>query len=604
MRPARASSHRRPTSTRPPPADMLESARRVRKTRSMSAQREFSDGEVVPGTRYRVTTLVGMGGMGSVYEVEHCELGKRFVLKALLRSLADRDDLGVRLRNEWRALGRLEHQNIVSVTDAGVTSTGVPYYVMERLLGETLATRLRREVRLPLVDALRIASEVLEGLSAAHRIGVVHRDVKPPNIFLVTGRQTKLLDFGIAKVLDPKASQITGRGITLGTPRYMAPEQATGDPIDARTDLYAAGLILYEMISGAGPFDTARDANELFLAHVAREPPSLIASFPEVPLALEQLVKRLLAKRVEERPSDASVVAGELRALRDQIVARPSVRDRAPDATSPGGPFDTIERAVTQPTPNSRRPLGRSEAPTHTSVGLGPTDTVQSNPPSLASPDSVATESERALSAAAPSSGERSQTLRLDGYDDAPDTHTAVPSLQPETPPPVAHEEGNQGRPARRLLRWPVLLLAAAALAVPAMLALRTGNGASPNAAAHVAALPAAAPAAVEPVAPTSGPAAAGPEALAASATPEPVEAPVGAAAPAPDGVEHAGFVVQNPAHPAGAGTSKPRPSSGTGAVSTAPAGSTPHETVATRRSKSSGKHGVLLGEALPSSGL
>jgi len=574
----------------------------------MSAQREFSDGEVVPGTRYRVTTLVGMGGMGSVYEVEHCELGKRFVLKALLRSLADRDDLGVRLRNEWRALGRLEHQNIVSVTDAGVTSTGVPYYVMERLLGETLATRLRREVRLPLVDALRIASEVLEGLSAAHRIGVVHRDVKPPNIFLVTGRQTKLLDFGIAKVLDPKASQITGRGITLGTPRYMAPEQATGDPIDARTDLYAAGLILYEMISGAGPFDTARDANELFLAHVAREPPSLIASFPEVPLALEQLVKRLLAKRVEERPSDASVVAAELRALRAQIAARPSVRARAPDATSPGGPFDTIERAVTQPTPNAQRPLGRSEAPTHTNVGLGPSDTVQGNPPSLASPDSLVTESDRALSASAPSSGERSQTLRLDGYDDAPDTHTAVPSLQPETPPPVAREEGNQFRPVRRLLRWPVIVAAAAALALPAMVALRSGNGAASTAAAHGPTLQAAATTAVEPRAPAPVPAAPTPEA-AASATPEPVPeaspAPGGAtAAVPPNGVEHAGFLVQNSPHATGTGASKPRANAANGAVSTTPGSSTAHEIAAVHHSKSPGKHGILPGEALPSSGL
>ena len=196
----------------------------------MSTQREFADEETIAGTRYRVVGLIGSGGMGSVYEVEHLELGKRFVLKALLRSLAGRDDLAVRLRNEWRALGRLEHPNIVSVTDAGVTATGVPYYVMERLHGETLASRLRRERRLPLAEALRIAADVLDGLSAAHRIGIVHRDVKPANIFLVAGRPVKLLDFGIAKVLDPQASQITGQGIAIGTPRYLAPSRRPGRP--------------------------------------------------------------------------------------------------------------------------------------------------------------------------------------------------------------------------------------------------------------------------------------------------------------------------------------------------------------------------------------
>ncbi|HEX6764548.1 MAG TPA: serine/threonine-protein kinase, partial [Polyangiaceae bacterium] len=188
-------------------------ARRVRKG-------EFQSGALVPGTRYRVVGLLGAGGMGLVYDVEHVELGKRFVLKALLSDLAARDDIVARLRNEQRALGRLQHPNIIAVTDAGMTSENIPFFVMERLEGETLGARLKRSRTLPIVEALGVARGVLDGLSAAHEIGVVHRDIKPQNIFLSSGSRPKILDFGVAKVADA-ASVITARGVALGTPRYM-----------------------------------------------------------------------------------------------------------------------------------------------------------------------------------------------------------------------------------------------------------------------------------------------------------------------------------------------------------------------------------------------
>ena len=313
----------------------------------MRAEREFNDAELVPGTRYRVVRRIGVGGMGSVYEVEHLELGKRFVLKALQSIFAERDDLVQRLRNEWRALGRLEHPNIVSVTDAGTTANRIPYYVMERLNGETLAARLRRDRKLPLEEALRIAAEVADGLGAAHRIGIVHRDVKPPNVFLVAGGAgAKLLDFGIAKVLDSKA-QITGRGVTLGTPRYMSPEQATGGEVDGRTDLYALGLLLFEMISGVGPFDDARDGDELFLSHVTKTPPPLSARAPGASKELIRLVAQLLEKKPSDRPSDASAVAALVRDLIPRG-ERHAVQWSEEDlATRPGGPFDTLEGADT-----------------------------------------------------------------------------------------------------------------------------------------------------------------------------------------------------------------------------------------------------------------
>ncbi len=269
---------------------------------------EFVTGEPVPGTRYRVHRLLGVGGMGSVYEVEHMELGKRFVLKALLSDLAMREDLVTRLRNEQRALGRLEHPNIVTVTDAGVTSQNVPFFVMERLEGETLGARIKRVRRLPPLEALRVAEGVLQGLAAAHEIGVVHRDIKPPNIFLVAGNKPKLLDFGVAKIADAGGA-ITARGVAVGTPRYMSPEQASGEPVDGRSDLYAVGLLLFEMIVGHGPFDDARDANEMLLAQLGRRPPSLIECAPDVTPELDALVQSLLAKDPARRPQHARAAA-------------------------------------------------------------------------------------------------------------------------------------------------------------------------------------------------------------------------------------------------------------------------------------------------------
>lgn len=275
---------------------------------------EFAVGEMVPGTKYLVVSRIGQGGMGSVYEVEHVELGKHFVLKALLDQFCQRQDLVQRLRNEWRSLGRLEHPNIVSVSDAGVASNGAPYYVMERLQGESLAGALQRLGRFSLTDSLRFAAEILEGLAAAHDIGIVHRDVKPPNIFITQNGVAKLLDFGIAKLTDGASLELTGRGIAIGTPRYMSPEQAAGERVDGRADLYAVGLVLFEMLSGCGPFDGC-ESHEVFLAHITRQPPRLGELITGIPPELEGLVAALLAKRPSDRPQSAAAAAAALRSM-------------------------------------------------------------------------------------------------------------------------------------------------------------------------------------------------------------------------------------------------------------------------------------------------
>lgn len=271
--------------------------------------------------------------MGRVYEVEHVELGKRFVLKALQRELSRREDLVARLRNEWRALARLEHPNIVNVTDAGTSDNGVPFYVMERLEGETLAALLHRQRRLVPQQALAIAAGILDGLHAAHQIGVVHRDVKPPNIFL-TANAVKVLDFGIAKIRDAK-DVITARGLAVGTPRYMSPEQAQGSGVDPRSDIYATGLMLFEMVSGVGPFDDVRDNNELLLAHLGRPAP-LLSSISVVAPELDAVVAAMLAKDPRERPPSARHIADTLRAMSQRYALYPATE--APTVNVPRTP--------------------------------------------------------------------------------------------------------------------------------------------------------------------------------------------------------------------------------------------------------------------------
>jgi serine/threonine protein kinase len=381
-----------------------------------------------------------------VFEVEHIELGKRFVLKALLPQFLERKDLVQRLRNEWRSLGKLEHPNIVSVTDAGVARNGVPFYVMERLQGETLAAAIKSRHQLPLVDALRFSCEILEGLSAAHEIGVVHRDVKPPNIFLTQGGAAKILDFGIAKLLDGASLELTSKGVAIGTPRYMSPEQAAGEPVDGRADLYAVGLLLFEMIAGVGPFDGG-DSNEVFLAHLTKQPPRLASLVPGIPPELDGFVALLLAKHPAERPVSASAAAKTLRAilrgvpqLRPDTLASPlsialtpaipvlPVMARAELPRAEPRIFRGIGKPASMPAPDSTGETPRAVAGnaggirTPAPLGRAPTDAITLG---LASPMQ-----------ASPVRGGAAALDLAATFNDAPPTRTAVP--MPSTPPPVA----------------------------------------------------------------------------------------------------------------------------------------------------------------------
>ncbi len=281
--------------------------------------RDYQPGEQVPGTVYRVVRLIGGGGMGTVYDVEDVTIGKRYVLKTLHPQLGAREDLARRMQNEARTLARLNHPNIVEVITAGVTADDLrlPYYVMQRLNGQSLRLVLEKKGRLELTHAYHITIDLLDALDHAHDKGVIHRDVKPDNIFLHRTSAgvtvTKLLDFGIVSVLDSGSHETAGRFV--GTLRYAAPEQLRGDKPTPKTDVYAAGLVLYEIIAGRGPFDDEGDPQSIGTAHM-KKLPLPVSQFAPVPRELDALLAAALAKDPNGRPRDAFSFAASLRNLK------------------------------------------------------------------------------------------------------------------------------------------------------------------------------------------------------------------------------------------------------------------------------------------------
>lgn len=293
----------------------------------------FCPGERISGSPYVAVRLIGEGGMGEIYEAEHAELGRRAAVKVLHRHHQDRPDLAVRLCEEARLQARLRHPNLVDAFDLGMTADGRPWFAMPRLRGRDLRDELARVGALPARTAAALAAQALDGLAAAHGAGLVHRDVKLENLFLEEDGTLKVLDFGIAKVVHGGARASTHPGASPGTPRTMAPEQCAGDAVDARTDVYAIGLALYELVAGRGPFDDLRgNDHALRFAHCERRPvaPSTLATRP-VPPALDAVILRALAKSPEDRFQTAAEMASALRRSiepDERAVAAPSSRPR------------------------------------------------------------------------------------------------------------------------------------------------------------------------------------------------------------------------------------------------------------------------------------
>jgi serine/threonine-protein kinase len=301
---------------------------------------DLAPGAVLDG-RWRIEALLGSGGMGAVYRAEHVHVGRKAAVKVLHADLRRSADERERFRREARVASKLRSPHVVEVLDFGEDDAGRAYLAMELLEGESLRAVLEREGRLAPARAVRLLRQLLEGLAAAHEAGIVHRDLKPENLWLSgsgAGEALKVLDFGIAKWSEPRAdSARTQAGLVLGTPEYLAPEQAVGGEVDRRADLYAAGILAFVMLTGHHPFDTS-DIRALVAAHAFERVPSLSSAAPEL-AAWPKLVDFVARATEKERALRAGSAAELLAALEGaEAPVRPSREPAAPSAAHPHTP--------------------------------------------------------------------------------------------------------------------------------------------------------------------------------------------------------------------------------------------------------------------------
>jgi tRNA A-37 threonylcarbamoyl transferase component Bud32 len=291
------------------------------------------DSDVVLGDRYRLIGQLSAGGMGSVWAGEDTVLRRRVAVKVLSDGLATDRKFVERFRQEARAAAGLSHPNVAGVFDFG-EDQGSPFIVMELIDGETLADRLERGAPDP-DEAVGIAVAVAEALQAAHDSGIIHRDVKPGNVMLTSSGDVKVMDFGIAAAA--WAAPLTATGHTLGTATYISPEQARGQTVDGRSDVYSLGVVLFEMLTGRPPFQGDSPV-AMAAAHAQEAPPSLGRALPDLPGHVAAACERALAKDPDDRPPSAAAFAAMLRAPRgDQTEIIPA--ERTAELPTPGAGF-------------------------------------------------------------------------------------------------------------------------------------------------------------------------------------------------------------------------------------------------------------------------
>jgi len=260
------------------------------------------------GSRYRIERAIGSGGMGMVYLAEDLELGEKVAIKTLRSELLTSEETAIeRFRNEIRLARRMAHHNVVRTHDFG-KADGVYFVTMEYVEGTTLRAVLEQRGHLGAAATLAIARQLADALQCAHQEGIIHRDIKPQNLLLDSSGTLKVSDFGVARLAQPGAHSLTQAGMVVGTPAYMAPEQLLEEEVDARSDLYSVGVVLYECLTGRPPYQ-AKSAISLIarILHETADAPDIVA--PDVPAAVSALVMQLLAKSVDERIQSAGALS-------------------------------------------------------------------------------------------------------------------------------------------------------------------------------------------------------------------------------------------------------------------------------------------------------
>lgn len=478
-------------------------------------------------SRYQITERIGKGGMGAVYKAIHVAMNQVVALKVLGREMSRDDKQVQRFYHEARASSRLKHPNTIKVFDFGRAEEGQLYLAMEFLEGTTLTQTIRQEKVLSVRRAAKVAKQVTKSLAEAHMNGLVHRDLKPDNVFIthIYGENdfVKVLDFGIAKFLEgnPEHERLTQAGLVCGTPLYISPEQALGRSLDGRSDLYSLGVMIYEMVSGSPPFK-ADTPVALVMRHIHDEPPQMAVHNPSVhlPQSLNELIFRLLHKDRDKRPSSAEEL---LRAL-DVVLADPSLPLEPVEPSPPPPPLAGQKRGG-----NTRveTPAGEFDA---AAPEAGEEDATQALPQATEEPgpDEVAT-------AFLPQGSKATGSHLLGGDEDygeetivlpsAPDGN--VPLQVPQDPQPTRQVEApaTAPAPAQKPSVWPWALLALFSLALGGGMAAY-GLGLFDSEPTAVASAPVVAKA---PAAPKAAPPAPAPKPVAvvpAPAPPKPAPAP------------------------------------------------------------------------------
>jgi serine/threonine-protein kinase len=334
-------------------------------------------------SKYRVEQMIGEGGMGKVYKATQVALDKPVVLKVLRQALLSDERTVARFEREAKAASRLNHPNSISVLDFGRSEDGALYIAMEYVHGKDLHQILSREWPLPEGRVIRVMSQVLSALADAHSAGVIHRDLKPENIMVEQRRGeadfVKVLDFGIAKIVDGSADDgpaLTRAGFVCGTPEYMSPEQARGAQLDHRSDLYAVGVILYQLCTGMLPFDSD-SAVGFATKHLTEIPPPPSKRRPDAKVspAMERLIMRALAKNPDDRPQTAEQFRAELLAIeKERRTGAPPRRGQtsAPALAPVPRKVTPIDQQETRISVENRGPWSSREDTVPSSSILGP----------------------------------------------------------------------------------------------------------------------------------------------------------------------------------------------------------------------------------------